>query len=308
MSLASLVNALAVQEAEKSFWERVEEIWKYPFATIDGQPITPGTIVIGLVFFALGMALARILSRLVSRRLLSKFEINEGLAAIIQALLFYVLLVVFTLLAFQVANIPLTAFTLLGGALAIGLGFGSQNVINNFISGLILLAERPVNVGDLVQIGDLYGRVENIGARSTRVRTGEDVEIVVPNSTFLEQNVINWSLSGSRVRIDVKVGVAYGSDLEKVTELLMKAARETPSSHEKPEPVVAFTDFGDNALAFEVHFWITMRSVMDRRMAESDVRYRVDGLFREAGVTISFPQRDVHLDTLQPLEVRVTSS
>ncbi|MFG0315709.1 MAG: mechanosensitive ion channel family protein, partial [Planctomycetota bacterium JB042] len=198
-----------------------------------------------------------------------------------------------------------TAFTILGGAFAIGIGFGSQNLMNNFISGLILLVERPIRVGDLIQVGDLLGIVERIGARSTLVRKPSNVDIIVPNSTFLESNVINWTLSDDTYRTWVSVGVVYGSPLREVSKLLRKAVDEHGLVLKSPEPTLLFTDFGDDALQFEIHFWIRMRREMDRRRVESDVRFRIDGLFREAGIVIAFPQRDVHLDTARPLQVRV---
>ena len=137
--------------------------------------------------------------------------------------------------------------------------------------------------------------------------TGDNIEIVVPNSSFLENNVINWTLSEPKVRIHVSVGVVYGSPTREVTRLLRKAVDEHGRVLKSPAPIVLFTEFGDNSLNFEVHFWITMRKIMDRRMIESDVRYRIDNLFNDAGIVIAFPQRDVHLDTRQPLDVRVMS-
>ena len=220
-------------------------------------------------------------------------------------MVFYVLLFSFTLLALRLVNVPLTVFTLLGGAAAIGLGFGSQNIVNNFISGLILLAERPIRIGDLIEVEDLYGTVEDIGARSTHVRSSENVDIIVPNSSFLEKNVINWTLSDDRYRAQISVGVAYGSPTEEVTRLIRKAVDEHPRILKQPDPIILFADFGNNSLDFEVHFWIRMRRLMDRRIVASDLRYRVDEMFREAGIVIAFPQRDVHLDSSKPLDVRV---
>ncbi len=189
--------------------------------------------------------------------------------------------------------------------MALGVGFGSQNVINNFISGLILLAERPIKVGDLVQIDSLFGNVEEIGTRSTRIKTGANHEIIVPNSSFLESNVVNWTLSDDRIRTVVKVGVIYGSPTHEVTRLLTKAVQDHGMVLPKPDPILLFTDFGDNSLNFEIHFWIRMRSVMERLRIESDIRYKIDQLFCEAGLVIAFPQRDVHLDSVKPLEIRL---
>ncbi|MBI2479359.1 MAG: mechanosensitive ion channel, partial [Planctomycetia bacterium] len=226
-------------------------------------------------------------------------------AAAMQSLSFYVLLICFTLTALKFVNVPLTMFTFLGGAIAIGVGFGSQNIVNNFISGLILLAERPIKVGDLIQIDDLYGNVEQIGARSTIIRTGNNLDIIVPNSTFLENNVVNLTRGDDKLRTNVKVGIAYGSPTREATKLMKHAAVEHGRILNSPEPFVWFTEFGDNSLNFEVHFWVKVRSISDRTRIESDIRYRIDQLFRDAGVTIAFPQRDIHIDATTPIPVRM---
>jgi small-conductance mechanosensitive channel len=248
--------------------------------------------------------LSRLISQVFGLRFLPRLGVDPSAASAFQSILFYTLVVLFAVFALKIVNVPLTAFTLLGGALALGIGFGSQNVINNFISGLILLAERPIRVGDLIQLEELYGNVDKIGARSTRVKTGANHEIIVPNSSFLENNVVNWTLSDDRIRTVVKVGVIYGSPTREVSRLLLKAVHDHGRVLAKPEPIVLFTDFADNSLNFEVHFWIKMQRIMDRLRIESDVRYRIDQLFREAGLVIAFPQRDVHLDSTKPIEVR----
>jgi small-conductance mechanosensitive channel len=199
-------------------------------------------------------------------------------------------------------------FTLAGGAIAIGIGFGSQKIVNNFISGLILLAERPIKVGDLIEVGETFGEVESIGARSTKIKSFDNFHIIVPNGAFLEQNVVNWTHSDNLVRVRLQVGVAYGSPTRRVEELIQQAVRELEEVVTPPEPIVLFDDFGDNALIFEALFWIIMKRPMDRRKALSAVRFRIDELFRENNIVIAFPQRDVHLDNLKPLQVRLLES
>jgi small-conductance mechanosensitive channel len=301
-SAAALQDVVPPEVEEEGSW------WTYRLINVGGTWITVRKLVVGFTLLVVGYFVARFLSGLVRRGLLGRPRVTEGGAAIFGTVVFYLLLLVFTFSALNIAGVPLTAFTLLGGAAAIGVGFGSQNIVNNFISGLILLAERPINVGNLIEVGDLHGTVEHIGPRSTRVRTGANVEIVVPNSTFLESNVVNWTLSETRVRVNVSVGVAYGSPTERVADILRRCTEEHERVLATPAPIVLFGDFGDNALVFEVHFWIEMRRMMDRRMIESDVRFRVDEHFREAGIVIAFPQRDVHLSSLAPIDVRVQSS
>jgi len=280
-------------------------VWNYELTGSEEQPITTGKIVSAILIFLAGWFAARLASRVIGERVFPRLRLEEGAARAFQSLVFYFLILVAFLTALRMVQIPLTAFAVVGGALAIGVGFGSQNVVNNFISGIILLAERPIKLNDLIEVEGIYGNVERIGLRSTRVRTGDNVHIIVPNAAFLEGKVVNWTHSDPRVRISISVGVAYGSPTREVERLLYQAIREHPSVLERPEPVVLFSEFGDNALAFQMRFWIEMRTVLSRLRIESDMRYRVDELLREAGIVIAFPQRDVHLDSLSPVEVRI---
>ena len=309
-----LAAEISGHTATISFGERLATLgaailtaWRYELWAVDENPITVKKIVLGILLLVIGMGAARFLSRFLGRRLLPRVGINEGAAAAIQSLLFYALVLTLGLVSLRIVNVPLTAFTIVGGALAIGVGFGSQNLINNFISGLILLMERPIRVGDLIEIDNLLGSVEHIGPRSTRVKSADNVDIIVPNSSFLEQNVVNWTLSDDRYRAHVCVGLAYGSPTREAAKLIRRAVEEHGKILNTPKAVVLFTEFGDNALHFEVHFWLRMRKLMDRRMIESDIRYRIDVLFREAGIVIAFPQRDIHFDSAKPVEVRVLS-
>jgi small-conductance mechanosensitive channel len=285
--------------------ESIVSLWQYRLTTIEGHPITAGKLFGSLLLFLLGFIISRFLSKALGRRVLPRFGMHTGGRRAVETLTFYFLIVFFGLFALRMVNVPLTVFTVLGGALAIGVGFGSQNIVNNFISGLILLIEQPIKADDLIEVDGTYGVVERIGARSTRVRTFSNIHIIVPNSSFLEKNVINWTLSDNLVRVEVHVGVAYGSPTRRVDALIRQALGEHKEIETYPAPIVYFADFGDNALLFEAVFWIRITTQADRRRIQSDVRFRIDELFREADVVIAFPQRDVHLDTLAPLEVKV---
>lgn len=304
--------AATARDRMGDLWNGVHSIWNYELMVLSDQSVTIRKIVTALIILLAGMIVSRALSRILGKQLLRRLNIDVSASATIQSLFYYVLVLLFALFALKVANVPLTAFTVLGGAVALGIGFGSQNIINNFISGLILLAERPVKVGDLIQLdqptGSLYGNIEHIGARSTTVRTGSNLEIIVPNSMFLQNNVVNFTLSSDKVRTKVEVGVVYGSPTVTVTQLLRRAVLETGRVAKDPPPIILFKNFGDNALIFEVHFWIRMRTMMDQLQVESAIRFRIDQLFREEEITIAYPQRDLHLDTLSPLEVKLTST
>ena len=263
--------------------------WDYELYNVQDRQITPGKLVWGLAILLLGGIASKRLSVVLGKFVLPRFGLNEGARNAFESLFFYLLVVTFALFSLRMVNIPLTAFTILGGALAIGFGFGSQNVVKNFISGLIILAEQPVRVGDLIQIDQLYGTVQHIGLRSTRLRTGENVEIIVPNSNFLEQNVVNWTLTDTKTRIHVAVSFVYGSNTRDVKEVLKLAVSEHGLVLKSPEPVVLFKNFGENALEFEVHFWIHMQRLMDKKTLESDIRFRIESLCREAGLAIVPP-------------------
>jgi len=236
-----------------------------------------------------------------------RLVIDAGAAAAFEMVAYYALLTAFTITALRVVSFPLTAFTILGGALAIGIGFGSQNVMNNFISGLILMLERPIRVGDVVHVEGTYGQVERIGARSTRIRASDSTHMILPNSFFLEHAVVNWTLSDDLLRCQVDVGVAYGSPTREVESRLRQAIVRQAEVLPSPAPTIVFADFGDNSLCFQCYFWIRARTPLERARTESNVRYAIDDGFREAGITIAFPQRDVHLDGLGPVEVRLLS-
>lgn len=283
-----------------------KQVWNTELTQVDERPVTIGKILLALCIFFGGFIVARVASRRLRGFLTSRLRIDESAAAAFQSLAFYGLVIAFLLGSLNFVSIPLTVFTFLGGALAIGVGFGSQNILSNFISGLILLAERPVKVGDLIQMDSFFGNVENIGARSTIVRTATNLRLIVPNSKFLETNVVNLTHGNNdMVRASVNIGVAYGSDTRKTTRLLLQAADDHGLVSKTPEPFVLFTEFGDNSLNFVLHFWVRVNRPVDRLRIESDLRFRIDSLFRDAGIVIAFPQRDVHIDSLGPIDVRL---
>jgi len=283
----------------------VRDVWRFEVTSSEDRSITIGKIAIGALVFVFGLLVARGFTQWLAPRVLNRARMDEGAAHAYQSLLYYALLAIAFITALRIVDIPLTAFAVVGGALAIGVGFGSQNVVNNFISGLILLAERPIKRGDLVELAGTYGNIERIGLRSTRVRTGDNVHVIVPNSAFLENNVVNWTHNDRQVRIRITVGVVYGSPTRQVETLIRQAIDEHPKVQKKPEPIVLFTEFGDNSLNFEARFWVSIRSLIERLRIESDLRFRIDDLFREAQIVIAFPQRDVHLDAAAPIPVQL---
>jgi len=283
-------------------------VWEFEIARFDDRPITVGTVALGVVLLVLGFFLSRLLSATVGRRILPKVGVDTGAAVAFQRVIFYVFLLLFTLLALNIVNVPLTVFTLVGGAIAIGVGFGAQNIVNNFISGWILLAERQVNIGDLIEVEGKLGYVRSIGARCTHVRGSDGIDLLIPNSLMLERTVVNWTMTDSDIRTTVRVGVVHGSPVDKVIELIRTVVNEHEKVLSQPKPVIIFEEIDSSALVFEVYFWVHTSAEMELRLVRSDIRYMIEKLFGAAGIVIARPQRDMHLDTSRPLEVRMASA
>jgi potassium efflux system protein len=241
----------------------------------------------------LALWVSRMLRALLEDEVLPRAHLARGVPHSIAALAQYTVLLIGFLLAVAAAGFDWSRVTLLAGAFGVGVGFGLQNVINNFVSGLILLFERPIQVGDTVQQGDLFGEVRRIGIRSSTVRTWQGAEVIVPNANLISEQVVNWTLSDRNRRIDLKVGVAYGTDPEQVLALLRRVAEEHPDVLREPPPLALFTDFGDSSLDFELRVWTTQP---DRIFViRSTLAVAIHGALRDAGITIPFPQRDLHL-------------
>ena len=286
----------------------LHDIWSAELFHLAGTPIRLNQIVIAVLVVVVGVWVARRLSGRIEHRLRKHRRIDPNVAAMVQKLVFYVMALVALFIALPIAGIPMTIFTVLGSAVAIGIGFGAQNLVNNLIGGFTLLIERPIRLGDIVELADQQGRVESIGNRCVRIRRFDGVDVMVPNASVLQNPLINWTLTDADVRGRVAVGVAYGSDVALVRDLISRAADEDHRILRTPPPEVLFADFGDNALMFEVYFWASVTRPLDLRRIESDLRFKLDKLLAAARVVIAYPQRDLHLDTTRPLEIRLQTA
>ena len=276
-------------------FQQIKEFFNITLLTIDNSQITIGDVLIIPILLFIIFFITKLFVRQLARRLSAK-KIDPNLTHLIQRLIYVIAIIIMVITTLDLLNIPITAFAFLSGAIAIGFGFGAQNIINNFISGWILMWERPIKIGDFLEIDEAKGIVETINTRSTLIRRVDGVHMLIPNSKLLENTVVNWTLVDRLVRSSVKVGVAYGSPVKKVSELIMQAAIEQEGILKDPFPVVYFEDFGDNALVFEVNFWIHSQVEGGLRLMRSDIRYRIDELFAENNLVIAYPQRDVHID------------
>lgn len=283
------------------------QLWNHKLLTIQGVNLSLGNILLALLLLGLANRASKLLSRLVMKKLVEPHVPDRTVINTYRRLIYTFNLALFVVIALTIAGIPLTIFTVVGGALAIGIGFGSQNIVNNFISGLILMAERPIKIGDVIDIDNIAGTVIEIGTRATRIRTAESKIWIVPNSTFLERPVLNWTNRSAIVRTEVAVGVAYGSDVEKVRTLSLKVLQDMPFVEKSPHARVMFDDFGESALTFKIQFWADTDKVDSLQQCRSDVRFAVEKAFREAQIEMSFPQRDLNLRSSVPLEIRMKS-
>jgi small-conductance mechanosensitive channel len=223
----------------------------------------------------------------------TRFPLRRGVPQAISTTVHYALVLLGVFLALGAAGFQFGQFSLLTGALGIGVGFGLQNVVNNFVSGLILLYERPVQVGDTVQLGELWGDVKRIGIRSSTVRTAEGADVIVPNGSLISDQVVNWTRSDRQRRIDLAIGVAYGSDPEKVRALLLDVAKSHSLVLQDPEPTALFQSFGESSLDFMLRCWTDrFESFLQTK---SEIAIGVYEALRQAGIEIPFPQRDVRL-------------
>jgi small-conductance mechanosensitive channel len=281
----------------------LNKLWNQALLTFqDGSVLTVGLLVTAIFVLLVGLLVSSWISRLLGRRM-TKSKLSPDTIAALQKLIFIFLAIATVLTTLSLLRVPLTAFTFLSGAVAIGVGFGAQNVINNFISGWILMSERPVRIGDFIEIDESRGVVERIGNRSTQIRRVDGVHIMVPNSLLMERTLINWTLVDKNIRTSISVGVAYGSPVQEVEKLIYEIIAEHKGILKQPAPVVVFSDFGDSALIFEALFWCEVSGERELRLIRSDLRFRIDELFRQRNISIAFPQRDVHLIADRPLEI-----
>jgi small-conductance mechanosensitive channel len=278
----------------KELWAIAVSIWQLPLVHTSGGALTVGQIVLVILLLIGGIVVGRRIQAMLAKRL-QKTHLQPDAAHALERIVFYTILIVVLMTALSLLHIPLTAFAFISGGVAIGVGFGAQNIINNFISGWILMSERPVRIGDFIEVGGSLGTVETIGNRSTRIRRVDGVHLLVPNSIMLEQTVVNWTLIDQNIRTSIRLGVAYGSDVKLVAKLIRQAIDEHSSILRTPPPVIVFDDFGDSALIFEAYFWCLATADRQLREIRSDLRFALNDAFAANGITIPFPQRDVHL-------------
>ncbi|WP_158970988.1 mechanosensitive ion channel family protein [Paraglaciecola sp. L3A3] len=275
--------------------QQITDLLNFKLFTLLEHDFTLGELLISPILIFLGIWLTKKITRIIVKKLI-KNGANPDLVHLVKRVASVLVIILMSITILDFLNVPITAFAFLSGAIAIGFGFGAQNIINNFISGWILIWERPIKIGDFLEVESAKGIVEEINTRSTRVRRTDGVHMLIPNSKLLENTVINWTLIDTKTRSTLSVGVAYGSPVRLVEKLIAQSINEQPEVMSTPSPKVIFDDFGDNSLMFVSYFWLNAHVEGDIRLVKSNIRFRIDELFNQHNIVIAYPQRDIHID------------
>jgi small-conductance mechanosensitive channel len=286
-------------------WNELFEIFNKPLFELGEKWISLATIVEFIVLLPAVILLSRLVRHSLRTRVLAHTKLEVGQQYAIARIVGYIVLVLGFLIGVETVGVKLSSLAVIAGALGVGIGFGLQTIVSNFVSGLIILAERPIQIGDRIDLGNnTVGKVERIGARATHVLTNDNIVVIVPNSEFISGRVINWTHVDPRVRFRIEVGVGYDSDPHVVEKLLLEVAAGNPNVLKSPSPTVVFKAFGESSLNFELRVW---SADMAHRAGslESQVNFAIWDKFKEHGIEIPFPQRDLHLK--EPVRVEVKS-
>ncbi|MGD8762076.1 MAG: mechanosensitive ion channel, partial [Desulfobacteraceae bacterium] len=290
--LVLLPGILFIWGAYDSLPEAIKGLMAFGF-NLGSQRISVGLVIISAGILYGSFLASWMVQKLLTDEVLVKRRVEKGVRVSIARLVHYVLIFIGFLAALLALGFEFTKLTIMLSALGVGIGFGLQNVVNNFVSGMILLFERPVRVGDFIELGGKWAEIKKIGLRATTIQTLDQADVIIPNADLVANQVVNWTLSNRRVGLIIPVGVAYGSDISLVMETLMACALESSKVAKTPEPQVLFLSFGESSLDFELRVWVP--DADERLTVKSELHQEIDRRFREANIEIAFPQRDLHL-------------
>jgi len=274
--------------------EHIKKFLDFEIIRVGGTNVTFWTLLYLLVFFFFLIYLSGKMRKWLVEKILTKGKMGLGARQAVATIIRYFVIAIGLLVMLQTAGFNLTTFQVLAGTVGIGVGFGLQNIASNFVSGLIILIERPIQTGDRIVVGEIEGDILSVNARSTTVVTNDNIAIIIPNSKFITENVVNWSLTGKDVRFRVPVSVAYGSDLKLVVKLLEEVADGNPDVLKSPPPAVRLLSFGDSGLDLELRVWSTTLTHR-KALLISALNFAIYDTFTEHGIEIPFPQRDLHI-------------
>lgn len=278
----------------KEFINNIKEFLDIPVTQIGATELTLWSVVYFLLLIFLLLYLTAKIRKWVVYKLLANSKIDLGIRIAVGTILRYIVLVIGFIVVLQTIGLDLSAVTVLAGALGVGIGFGLQNVTNNFVCGIIILFERPIKVGDRIEVGDVSGDVMSISMRSTTILTNDNISIIVPNSDFISSKVINWSYTDRNIRFNIPIGVSYNEDPEKIKIILLEAANENKGILKEPAPDVLFKEYADSALVFNLRVW-TREYINRPNVLKSQIYYAVFKKFKEHNIEIPYPQRDLYI-------------
>jgi len=281
-------------ETISEFIDLINKYLTKPLFTFGDNPVTIWMLLYFLLLLVFLFFGTGILKRWFVNKLLGRTSLDIGVRHAMGTIFRYVLIVIGFLLILQFLGVDLSGFTIIAGALGVGVGFGLQNITNNFVSGIIILFERPIKIGDRIEVGDVTGDVVKISMRSTMILTNDNISIIVPNSDFISSTVINWSHTERKVRFNIPVGVSYKSDPQSVKKILMEVAENNKGVLKDPPPDVLLNDYGDSSINFTLRVW-TSEYITVPKLLKSQLYYSAFEKFKEYGIEIPFPQRDIHV-------------
>ena len=276
------------------FFDLLYDILNIRLFSIGDSSLTLGLLITLVISIAILLFLSEWIKKLLVNRVLKRYQIESGTRQSVGTIVKYIIVIAGLFSILQTNGIDLSAFGILAGALGVGIGFGLQNITNNFISGLIILFEQPIKIGDRIEVGNISGDVIKISSRSTTVVTNDNISVIIPNSKFIDDQVINWSHNEYKVRFNFPVGVSYKEDPEKVKSILLQVAKDNPNVLESPQPDVLFDEFDDSSLNFYLRVW-TSEYVNKPKVLKSQLYFEIFKRFSKEGVEIPFPQRDIHI-------------
>lgn len=281
-------------ELTNSFISKVKEVMNFVIFDIQGSNFTLLTLIYLIVSSIVLVISSKRFTRFLEHKFLANRITEKGARLAIVTIVHYLILLFGFLFIFKSAGFDLGAFSWLLGALGVGLGFGLQNITSNFVSGIIILFERPIKIGDRIQVGDISGDVIAISMRSTTIITNDNISIIVPNSKFINDDVINWSHNDRRVRLRYPIGVAYKENPEQVKSVVLQVANTHSGILKDPPPMLLFSEYGDSSLNFELVVW-TSTYIQKPAVLKSELYYLLFKEFEKHGIEIPFPQRDIHI-------------
>ena len=276
------------------FLTSVGELFTKTLFKLGESEISLGNILYFIFAFILLSYLSKRFKNFLVDKVLAKANFERGARTSIGVIARFIFVFIGAIFIIQTAGIDMSSLSLLAGALGVGIGFGLQNITDNFISGIIILFEKPIKVGDRIDVGDIEGDVINISVRATTILTNDNISVIVPNSEFISSSVINWSHNDRNIRFNIPVGVSYNEDPAEVKKILLQVADENEHILKTPEPYVFFDEFGDSSLNFSLAIWTATHTDKPRRL-KTELYFDIFAKFKDQGIEIPFPQRDIHI-------------